>query len=165
MNNKKLTSLAALTSLILVLCSPAHAEQNTNEVIIDAPIQKVYDYVSQPDRWHEWHPASLSADTGTAKPLKKGDKFSEKIRIYGQETQMSYEVIIASPPNEFKTAFTSPLIDGTIHYRLEKYGESTRFNRTFNYSIDKYIAMMKNGMHDLSETALGNLKGKLESAQ
>lgn len=165
MNNKKLTHLAALTSLFLAFGSPAHAEQNTNDVIIDAPIEKVYDYVSQPDRWHEWHPASLSADTGTAKPLKKGDTFSEKIRIYGQETQMSYEVLIASPPHEFKTAFTSPLIDGTIHYTLEKNGDGTRFKRTLDYSIDKYIATMKSGMLDLSVTALGNLKGKLESAQ
>jgi uncharacterized protein YndB with AHSA1/START domain len=165
MNNKKLKNLTSLASLFLFFCTGAYADKNTNEVIIDAPIQKVYDYVSQPERWHEWHPASLSADTGTAKPLKKGDKFSEKIRIYGQETQMSYEVVIASPPYEFKTAFTSPLIDGTIHYKLEKQGDGTRFNRTLDYSIDKYIAMMKSGMHELSVTALGNLKGKLESAQ
>lgn len=163
--NNKCKRLTALASLFLVFCSSAYAEQNTNEIIIDAPIQKVYDYVSQPDRWHEWHPASLSADTGTAKPLKKGDRFSEKIRIYGQETEMSYEVVIASPPNEFKTAFTSPLVDGTIHYQLEKHGDSTRFNRTLDYSIEKYIAMMKSGMHELSVTALGNLKGKLESGQ
>ena len=82
-----------------------------NSIVIACPAEQVFAYVTQPWRWHEWHPASLSADTGTAKPLKKGDKFSEKIRIYGQETQMSYEVVIASPPYEFKTAFTSPLID------------------------------------------------------
>nr|WP_298164273.1 SRPBCC family protein [uncultured Pseudomonas sp.] len=163
MNNKKLAKRAALASLFMAFWGTAHADQNSNEIVIDAPIQKVYDYVSQPDRWHEWHPASLSAHTGTAESLKKGDTFSEKISIYGQETEMNYQVVIASPPGEFKTAFTSPLIDGTIHYKLEKRGNSTLFHRTLEYSLEKYIANMKGGMQKLSETALGNLKGKLEN--
>ena len=162
MTHNKWTSLAAL---LMAFCSMASAEQNTNEVLIQAPIQKVYDYVSQPHRWHEWHPASLSADTATAGELKQGDGFSEKIRIYGQETQMSYVVLIASPPNEFKTAFTSALIDGTIHYRLEQRSDGTLFHRTLDYSIDKYIATLKSGMLGLSKVALGNLKDTLESAQ
>ena len=40
-------------------------EQISQERFIQAPIEAVYDYVTQPDRWHEWHPTSLSADTGT----------------------------------------------------------------------------------------------------
>jgi hypothetical protein len=76
---------------------------------------------------------------------------------------MNYHVVIASPPSEFKTVFTSPLIDGTIHYKLEKRGNSTLFQRTLEYSLEKYIANMKDGMQKLSETALGNLKGKLEN--
>lgn len=163
MTTIKRVTRSALAPLMMVACSAAYADTNTNEVVIDAPIEKVYEYVSQPERWHEWHPASLSADAGSTGVLKEGDTFSEKIRIYGQETQMSYKVLIASPPNEFKTEFTSPLIDGTIHYKLEKRGTGTYFNRTLNYSIDKYIVSMKAGMYTLSEKALGNLRGKLES--
>lgn len=164
MNTQKQFSLAALAALSLALCSAAYAEQNSNEILIEAPVQKVYDYVSQPHRWHEWHPASLSADTANVGALKQGDRFSEKIRIYGQETEMSYQVLIASPPYEFKTAFTSALIDGTIHYRLEQRSDGTLFHRTLDYSIDKYIATLKSGMLGLSKVALGNLKGTLETA-
>ncbi|WP_431479967.1 SRPBCC family protein [Pseudomonas simiae] len=159
MNNKKLKKLA---SFFLVFCGAASADQNSNEVFIEAPIEKVYSYVAQPDRWHEWHPASINARSETLKPLIKGDRFSEKIRIYGQETEMNYEVVIASPPNEFKTVFTSPLIDGTINYRLKKTGNGTLFQRTLEYSLEKYIITMKGGMNKMSETALKNLKKNLE---
>lgn len=160
---KKMKTLLGTIGLVLVSVGAAKADQNVNEVVIEAPINEVYVYVSQPDRWHEWHPASLSASTGTVKALKEGDTFSEKIRIYGQETEMNYKVVTASPPNEFKTAFTSPLIDGTIHYQLETRGSGTYFKRTLEYSLDKYIATMQAGMKKMSVVALDNLKGKLES--
>jgi len=158
--NKK-TALAG--AFVTLLAGAAQADQNVNEVEINAPIDKVYVYVSQPDRWHEWHPASLSASTGAVKVLKVGDTFSEKIRIYGQETEMNYKVVIASPPNEFKTAFTSPLIDGTIHYQLQTRGDGTYFKRTLDYSLDKYMASLQAGMKKMSVVALDNLKGKLEN--
>lgn len=160
---KKTKALLSSIGVFFVGFGSAMADQNVNEVVINAPIDKVYEYVSQPDRWHEWHPASLSASTGEVKVLKEGDTFSEKIRIYGQETEMNYKVVIASPPNEFKTAFTSPLIDGTIHYQLETRGTGTYFKRTLEYSLDKYIATMQAGMKKMSVVALDNLKGKLES--
>ncbi|MDN5402348.1 MAG: SRPBCC family protein, partial [Pseudomonas sp.] len=31
-------------------------EQISQERFIHTPIEAVYDYVTQPDRWHEWHP-------------------------------------------------------------------------------------------------------------
>lgn len=34
-------------------------ERISQERFIQAPIDTVYDYVTQPDRWHEWHPTSL----------------------------------------------------------------------------------------------------------
>ncbi|GEM_PF-254804 len=163
MDLNKLRALLGTLFVLLTGVDAARADQNINEVVINAPIDKVYVYVSQPDRWHEWHPASLSASTGEVKVLKEGDTFSEKIRIYGQETEMNYKVVIASPPNEFKTAFTSPLIDGTIHYQLETRGAGTYFKRTLEYSLDKYMATMQAGMKKMSVVALDNLKGKLES--
>ena len=42
-----------------------------NEILIDAPPQAVFDYVSRPDLWHEWHPASTSAELPRV-PLKVG---------------------------------------------------------------------------------------------
>lgn len=163
MNNFKILKTAALTTMFLAFCGTAQADRNSNEVLINSPVQAVYDYVSQPDRWHEWHPVSLGAQRTSDEPLKVGDTFTEQIRLYGQENQMNYRVDIASPPHEFKTSFTSPMIDGSIHYKLEQRGDSTLFHRTLDYSIDKYVVILKEGMQEVSGVALGNLQDKLEN--
>ena len=159
-NKKTLNTL--IVSACLCGSGYASADENTNSIVFNVPVQQVYDYVSEPSRWHEWHPVSLGADSSSATPLGVGDHFKEQIRLYGQEIEMDYEVVTARPPYEFKTAFTSSLIDGTIHYQLEEVDGGTRFTRTLNYSIDKYIASLKDGMQEVSGVALNNLKAKLE---
>ncbi|WP_447595425.1 SRPBCC family protein [Aquipseudomonas campi] len=159
----KFGSLLGAVWLSLVFCGNANAERNVNEQFFAADIADVYDYVTQPDRWHEWHPVSLGAETGTVGTLPNGHKFKERIKLFGQEVEMNYEVVIASPPNEFKTVFTSPMIDGSIHYQLVKQGNGTVFKRTLDYSLDKYIQQLKSGMVKMSDIALNNLKNKVES--
>jgi len=77
-------------------------ERISQERFIQAPIDAVYDYVTQPDRWHEWHPTSLGADTGTTGPLPAGARFTEMIDLLGVRVPMSYRVQIARRPDEFK---------------------------------------------------------------
>jgi len=52
----------------------------TNEITIQCPPEKVFDYVSRPDLWHEWHPASKSAVLPRV-PLQTGDAFGEIITV------------------------------------------------------------------------------------
>ena len=87
----------------------------SQERFIQAPIDAVYRYVTQPDRWHEWHPTSLSADTGTTGSLPAGARFTEVIDLLGVRVPMSYRVQTARPPEEFKAVFTSLAVDGSIH--------------------------------------------------
>ena len=46
-------------------------ERISQERFIQAPIEVIYDYVTQPDRWHEWHPTSLSADRSEERRVGK----------------------------------------------------------------------------------------------
>ena len=62
---------------------PLRVERISQERYIQAPIEAVYDYVTQPDRWHEWHPTSLGADTGTSGSLPAGQRFTETIDLLG----------------------------------------------------------------------------------
>ena len=73
-------------------------ERISQERFIKAPTDAVYDYVTQPDRWHEWHPTSLSADTGTTGSLPAGARFTEFIDLLGVRVPMSYRVQIAKCP-------------------------------------------------------------------
>ena len=143
---------------------PIRLEQISQERFIQAPIKTVYDYVTQPDRWHEWHPTSLSADTGTRGSLPVGTRFTEIIDLLGIRVAMSYRVQIARCPNEFRTAFTSLAIDGAIHYFLHVQRGGTLFKRVLTYETELQLAALHESMIELSALALDRLKQRLETS-
>ncbi|WP_248749828.1 SRPBCC family protein [Pseudomonas sp. MWU15-20650] len=139
-------------------------EQISQDCFIQAPIETVYDYVTQPDRWHEWHPSSLSADTGTRGSLPVGSRFTEVIDLLGVRIPLAYRVQIARRPGEFKTVFTSLAVDGSIHYLLQAQRDGTLFKRVLTYETELQLATLHQRMIDLSTLALDQLKHRLESA-
>ncbi|WP_231421210.1 SRPBCC family protein [Pseudomonas sp. Leaf59] len=139
-------------------------ERISQERFLQAPIDAVYDYVTQPDHWHEWHPTSLSADTGTRGSLAAGARFGEMIDLLGVRVPLSYRVQIAQPPREFKAAFTSVAVDGSIHYFLQPYRDGTLFKRVLTYETELQLATLHARMVELSALALDRLKQRLENA-
>jgi uncharacterized protein YndB with AHSA1/START domain len=138
-------------------------EQISQERFIKAPIDRVYDYVTQPDRWHEWHPTSLSADTGTTGSLPMGTRFTEVIDLLDIRVPMSYRVQIARRPSEFKTVFTSLAVDGSLHYFLLPHQGGTLFKRVLTYETELQLATLHDRMIELSTLALDQLKHRLEN--
>ncbi|MBN2977331.1 polyketide cyclase [Pseudomonas fluorescens] len=134
----------------------------SQERYIQAPLEAVYDYVTQPDRWHEWHPTSLGADTGTSGSLPAGARFTEMIDLLGIRVPMSYRVQIARRPDEFKTVFTSLAVDGSIHYFLQAHRDGTLFQRVLTYETELQLASLHERMIQLSTVALDRLKHRLE---
>lgn len=139
-------------------------EQIRHELYIRAGIDTVYYYVSQPDRWPEWHPCSLRADTGLGGSLPAGHRFSETMDLLGVQIPMSYRVLVAQFPKEFKAVFSSAALDGSIHYQLSKQGDGTLLQRTLAFSSDLHLSGLRPRMEQLSAQALGNLKQRLEAA-
>lgn len=137
-------------------------EQISHELFIQASIDTVYYYVTQPDRWPEWHPASLRADTGLCGSLPAGHRFSETMDLLGVQLPISYRVLVAVFPKEFKTLFSSAALDGSIHYQLSKQGDGTLFRRTLEYATDLQLSGLRARMEQLSSQALANLKQRLE---
>ncbi|WLH82171.1 SRPBCC family protein [Pseudomonas sp. FP2338] len=138
-------------------------ERISQERFIQAPIEVIYDYVTQPDRWHEWHPTSLSADTGTTGSLPAGTRFTEIIDLLGVRVPLSYRVQIARRPSEFKTVFTSLAVDGSIHYFLQPHRGGTLFKRVLTYETELQLATLHARMVELSAIALEQLKHRLEN--
>jgi uncharacterized protein YndB with AHSA1/START domain len=138
-------------------------ERISQERFIQAPTEAVYDYVTQPDRWHEWHPTSLGAETGTSGSLPVGARFTEFIDLLGIRVPMSYRVQIARRPEEFKTVFTSLAVDGSIHYFLQAHRDGTLFKRVLIYETELQLASLHERMIELSSVALDQLKQRLEN--
>jgi len=140
-----------------------YAKTLSNEIYIEAAIETVYAYVTQPDRWHEWHPTSVSAETGIRGPLPKDHRFTEVIDLLGLRIEMNYRVVIANAPVEFKMAFTSSVVDGCIYYSLHRHGYGTQFTRTLQYITELNLSGLHARMVDLSTRAMNNLKHLMET--
>ncbi|MGE8412556.1 MAG: SRPBCC family protein [Pseudomonas sp.] len=130
---------------------------------IAAGIDTVYYYLSQPDRWYEWHPGSLHADTGRGGSLPAGHRFSETINLLGVQVHLSCRVLSAVLPREFKIVFSSAPLDGSIDYQLRKQGNGTLLKHILHYSTDLNLGGLRSRMERSSGQALDNLKHILET--
>jgi len=145
----------------------------TNEIFIAATPQQVFDYVSRPDLWHEWHPASTSAELPRV-PLQVGDAFREiitvKYPLISVKRQTAYTVTISNPVTIWEVQGKSSLFDLTIHYDFTRVGEGTLFRRTLTYLVHGGLAyfeplLVRPKIKSQSAAALANLKRRLERSE
>ena len=108
----------------------------------------LYDYVTQPWRWHEWHPSSKSA-TAATDVLQAGDTYTEIIELQPfallplrVRRQLSYEVLVATPPREWAVRGTSRGSVMNLRYRFEPTAEGVNFTRTLSYEINGPLAVL-----------------------
>ncbi|AFM13665.1 SRPBCC family protein [Turneriella parva] len=143
----------------------------TNEILIAAPPEKVFDYVSRPDLWHEWHPASKSAVLPRV-PLQRGDAFGEIITVTYPFIKISrkteYRVTLSERAKVWEVQGSSSLFSLTIHYDFFSEGATTRFRRTLTYRVQGLLGwfepvVVRPKMRRQSAFALSNLKRKLEA--
>ena len=144
-----------------------------DEIFIAAPVRTVFEYVTRPDLWHEWHPASTSAEIPRV-PLRAGDRFREIITVRYPLVKIrrhtEYEVSLSELHHTWEVRGESSLFLLTIHYdfRAEKGG--TLFQRTLTYRVKGTLSyfepiLVRPKIRRQSKQALGNLKRKLESGK
>lgn len=143
-----------------------------NEILIGRPVAAVHAYVSQPWRWHEWHPASESASELPA-GLAAGARFSEAVSMklvpmlpFRIRSQMHWTVLQSQAPHVLEMKATSKRID--VHVRYEIDGDYvTRFHRVFRFEVKGWLRFVEHWfmparMRAQSVVALDNLKRALE---
>lgn len=135
------------------------------------PPDVVYAYVTQPWRWHEWHPNSRSASHSAA-PLVAGSSFAEVIAVqplaplrWTLTRQTQYQVELAEPPRLWQVR--GQMGDGwlVIRYALQPDGTGTRFDRTLTFETTGPVRLLtpilRRQMARMSALALERLRGKL----
>jgi len=145
----------------------------SNEIVIQIAPETVFDYVTQPWLWHEWHPNSKSARADVER-LAVGDGFDEVIEVQPLAPlpprmirQTRYMVEQSEPGVLWQVRGDTG--DGwlVIRYQLEAAGEGTRFVRTLTFDVSGVTRLLlpalKRQMLKTSIQALANLKQKLES--
>ena len=106
------------------------------EQFIAAPPLAVYDYVTRPARWKEWHPSSLRADEHALESLPAGASFEEDIRSAGFVRHLRWRVLEGMPAQRW--AANAVMDDGSrvsLLYEFAEQAEGTRFVRTLDYTL------------------------------
>ena len=146
-----------------------------NKMEIQCSAQALFNYVTQPWLWHEWHPNSISA-TESSNGLKVGDTFQEMIRlkpldplpvIFNRET--SYTVLVSQPDTQWIVEGKTNNGALRIQYDFEQISENrVLFKRTLSFKVEGHLRVMSyflvKNMKKTSVIALDNLKRKLSNA-
>lgn len=146
-----------------------------HEILIGCSPQQVFDYVTQPWRWHEWHPSSLSAEA-TSERLEVGSGFDERIEVQPLapfppriERAVRYEVLQSEPPLLWVTRGEMRSGWLQIRYSLKMSSEGTRFHRRLEFDVSGPLRLLRPALirrqRTVSALALQQLKQRLESMQ
>lgn len=143
-----------------------------NEIEIAVSAKDLFNYVTQPWLWHEWHPSSKSARAAHSF-LATGDEFTELVEAQPlaplpprMARTVSYTVTESVPFHTWESEGT--MKDGRIRirYDFEEKGGVTFFGRTLELDVSGLSRIMlpalKSKMEKLSMVALNNLKTRME---
>ena len=143
-----------------------------HSIDIECAPQQLYAYVTQPWRWHEWHPSSRSARS-SVEVLAVGDEFDEVVQLQplsplplSLRRATRYRVLAARPGEYWEAR--GEMRDGWLQLRYEfaANGAGTRFVRRLTYDASGVsrllMPLLRSRTEVLSATAMDNLKRRME---
>src|ERR1700728_2070189 len=73
-----------------------------HSILIRKPAAQIYDYLTTPKHWPEFHPASLEETGATEHPLTVGDRHRERFRTRGWTGYINWTTLEADRPLHFR---------------------------------------------------------------
>jgi hypothetical protein len=141
---------------------------------IQRPIETVYDYVTTPGHWPEWHPSSLGVAGATDHSLQVGEQVTERFLVAGRRGEVVWTCGERAAPTRWviEGAITSGGGGGggggTVSYGLVSRGAATEFTRVFSYPVRNPLYALLDAMvvrrriAAESQEAVRRLKARLE---
>ena len=104
---------------------------------IRKPIEQVFDYVTTPDNWPQWHPSSEWVNGEMNRSLQVGEQVTEAFAIAGRRERVVWTVREYQAPRRW---MIGGLVKGnqsgrTITYTLSSRIDGTTLEREFIYSM------------------------------
>jgi uncharacterized protein YndB with AHSA1/START domain len=142
-----------------------------NSVQIRQPIERVFDFITTPANWPQWHPASVSVGGNADHSLLAGEEVTEDISVAGRRGQVTWLVRERSEPHRWVIDGTGKDGGGaTITYTLTAHPAGTNFERELVYTMPNPVLavldslIIRSRMRADSIEALQRLKRRLESS-
>jgi hypothetical protein len=106
-------------------------------ILIRQPVQQIFDYVTTPGNWPQWHPSSLRVKGATDHPLGVGEQVTEDCLVAGRRGQVVWTVRDCLPRQRWiiEGQIIGSLHRGTIVYRFSPSADGTLFEREFTYTL------------------------------
>jgi hypothetical protein len=145
-------------------------EQVVTSAVIRRSPDAVFDYVSTPANWPEWHASSLGVTGAIDHSLELGEACTESYRVAGNEGSCIWTVIERIPGKYWKIdgKVVGRSSAGTVAYRISPHEEGAYFEREFSYSTpdarlsDEQRMVARRMIEAESAEAVLNLKLVLE---
>ena len=106
-------------------------------ISIPLPMETVFNYVTTPGNWPQWHPSSRGVSGATDHSLEIGEQVTEKFLIGGRRGQVTWTVRDRVFPQRWVIEGTvaGAAGKGTITYTLRADEHGTLFEREFIYTM------------------------------
>ena len=141
-----------------------------NSIQINRPIDQVFDFITTPANWPEWHPASVSVTENADHSLQTGEEVTENFSVAGYRGEAKWWVRERNAPYRWIIDGTGKKGGGaTITYNLTSHSEGTTFERELVYTTPNALfalfdwLILRRRMRTDSAEALQRLKRLLES--
>ena len=103
---------------------------------IRTPVEEVFEYVTTPGNWPEWHPSSLGVEGATDHSLELGEQVTEDYRVAGRRGRVVWTVREREAPRRWVIdGWVEGGGSGTITYDLTPHLGGTTFERDFDYAM------------------------------
>jgi uncharacterized protein YndB with AHSA1/START domain len=140
---------------------------------IACPIEDLFDYVTTPAHWPEWHPSSLGVSDSADHSLAVGEEVTERFLVAGRRGSVVWKVTERDAPHRWVIvgAIERSKGGGTITYTLSQRPEGVFFEREFVYpAINALFAaldalVLRRRVQAESEEATRRLKISMEAQQ
>ena len=138
---------------------------------IAQPVERVYEFVTTPGTWPEWHPSSLGVSGDIDHSLAVGEQVTEEFFVAGRRGTVIWTVTEREIPRRWTiegTITTSKGGGGTITYQVAPSGTGARFQRDFVYAMPNPLyalldaLILRRRVRNESVEALRRLKAALE---
>lgn len=115
----------------------------TTSILIRAPRERVFDYVTTPAHWIEWHPSTLAVSGATDHPLQVGEQITEDFAIAGRRSRVYWTVREREVPSRWRIeGRVEGGGSGSIIYTLVAQPDGTLYTRDFAYSMGSPLAAL-----------------------
>lgn len=132
---------------------------------------EVFDFVTTPGNWPQWHPSSLGVRGATDHSLVTGEQVTESFQVAGRRGQVVWTAVERDAPHRWVIdgRIVGRDAGGVVAYTVRPDGDGTLFQREFTYPTPTLFftimdrLLVRRRVQRESEQAVQQLKALLET--